>query len=431
MRISLQLRSLASRLATIVSVTLFAAVFIGLSAARFVISVITNPEAGAETEIIQGAASYFPNSASTQARMASRLIESSVDISEDHERMAERAAHYAARAVALAPHNYEYRTLLGAAKELRGDLAGAEVELRAALKLAPHLMTIHWRLANLLLREEELDQAIAEFRLANEADNELLIPTLNILWQATDGKVEPLKAVTGGAPGSQLALAEFLVQQQKFESAAEIANSLDRRLILDLPKSGNLIDSLISAGQLDQASKLWRSFLGAEDKPLIWNGGFESPIRDAFDQFDWDLSQSKYVRVGVTTSTAKTGQNSLKISYNGVETTILDKEIRQLVKTRPGARYNLKCYVKVEKLVSPDGPRVVVTAQDSEKPLAASVVVETGSYDWRLLTLDFVAPSNTQALVIGVKQKPQFSYVDPTRGTVWFDDFALIELEDR
>ncbi|HEY6400689.1 MAG TPA: hypothetical protein VI479_04730 [Blastocatellia bacterium] len=427
MRIGLQLRSLASRLATIVSVTLAAAVFIGLSATRFVISVITNPESGAKTEIIQGAASYFPNSAPAQARMASHLIESSVDISEDHERMAERAVHYAARAVALAPNNYEYRTLLGAARELRGDLAGAEVELRAALKLAPHLMAMHWRLANLLLREEKLDQAIAEFRLANEADGALLIPTLNILWQATDGKIAPLKAAIGGEPRSQLTLAEFLVQQQKFESAAEIANSLDRRLVLDLPESGNLIDSLVSAGQLDQASKLWRAFLGAEDKPLIWNGSFESPVSDAFDQFDWNLSQSKYLRVGVTTSTARTGRNSLKLSYNGVETTTLGKEIRQLVKTRPGMRYNLTCHVKAEKLISPDGPRVVVTAQDSEKPLAASAVIETGSYDWRLLTMDFVAPSNAQALIIAVKQNPQFSYVDPTMGTVWFDDFVLQE----
>jgi tetratricopeptide (TPR) repeat protein len=427
MRISLQLRSLVSRLATIISVTLVAAVFIGISATRFVISVITNPEAGAETELIQGAASYFPNSATAQARMASHLLESSVDVTEDHERMAERAVHYAARAVALAPHNYEYRTLLGAAKELRGDLAGAEVELRAALKLAPHLTTIHWRLANLLLREGKLDQAVAEFRLANEADNELLLPTLNIVWQATDGKIEPLKAAIGDAPRSRLTLAVFLVQQQKFESASEIANSLDRSLILDLPDSGNLIDALISAGQIEQSSKLWRAFLGAEDKPLIWNEGFESPIRDALDQFDWNLRQSKYVRVGVTTSTARTGRNSLKISYNGVETTTLNNEIRQLVKTRPGARYNLTCYVKAEKLISPDGPRVVVTAQDSEKPLAASAVIENGSYDWRILTMNFVAPSDAQALVIAVKQSPQFSYVDPTSGTVWFDDFSLQE----
>src|SRR5262249_50718902 len=63
----------------------------------------------------------------------------------------------------------------------------------------------------------------------------------------------------------------------------------------------------------------------------------------------------------------------------------------------------------------------------SATPIAASAAIEAGSYDWRLLTLDFVTPSNAHALVIAIKQTPQFSYVDPTSGTLWFDDFVLTE----
>ena len=65
------------------------------------------------------------------------------------------------------------------------------MELRAALKLAPHLVTVHWRLANLLLREEKLDQAGAEFRLASEADPELLTPTLNLCGRRQTGRLKP------------------------------------------------------------------------------------------------------------------------------------------------------------------------------------------------------------------------------------------------
>src|SRR5262245_10621143 len=266
MIITVELLSPASRLVTIVTVICAAAAFISLSAAQFIISVITDPEARAETAIIEGAAKYFPNSAWTQARMASRLIESGVDVSEDHERTSERAVYYAARAVALAPLNYEFRILLAAAKELRGDLAEAEAELRAAIKLAPHLLTVHWRLANLLLREEKLDQAGAEFRLANEGDPELLTPTLNLLWQASDGKIETLSAAVGAAPASQLALAEFLVAHEKFEAGVKIATCLDRQAILSLPESGKLLDSLISAGQIDLASELWRDFFSARSE---------------------------------------------------------------------------------------------------------------------------------------------------------------------
>jgi hypothetical protein len=121
MRITLELRSPVSRLATIIVVTLSAAAVISLSATQFTISVITDPEVQAETAIIEGAADYFPNSAWTQARMASRLIESRVDVTEDHERTAERAVYYAARSVALAPHNYEFRVLLAAARAVDTD----------------------------------------------------------------------------------------------------------------------------------------------------------------------------------------------------------------------------------------------------------------------------------------------------------------------
>jgi len=224
-----------------------------------------------------------------------------------------------------------------------------------------------------------------------------------------------------------MTLAQFLVANEKFEAGVKIANSLDHQAILSLPESGKLLDSLISAGQIDLASELWRDFFSAGNQSLMWNESFERPIRSNLAQFDWNLSQSKYAKIGVTTATARTGQRSLKISYNGIDTTTLDNEMRQLVKTRPGARYTLTCYVKAERLLTPGGPQVAVTLQGSSTPIGASAAIEAGSYDWRLLTVDFVAPSNAHALVISIKQTPQFSYVDPTSGTVWFDDFVLTE----
>ncbi|MCI0665092.1 MAG: hypothetical protein L0220_28850 [Acidobacteria bacterium] len=427
MRINVNLHSPVSRLAIVIIVLCGTSAYIGLSTAHFIISVITDPEVRVETSVIEDTANYFPNSARAQARMASRLIESGVDVTINHERTAERAVYYAARAVKLAPHNYEFRILLAAAKELGGDLAEAETELRTALKLAPYLVTVHWRLANLLLREEKLDRAISEFRLANEADNDLLIPTINLLWQASDGNIAVLKAVVGSDPKSQLALAQFLIMQGQSETAVKITNGIDRRSILNHYESSKLLDSLLSTSQIDLANKLWRDFFGADDRPLIWNESFEIPILANFTQFDWNLSQSMYARIGITSVNARTGRRSLKISYQGIDTTMLNGEIHQLVKVQPGARYRLTCYVKAEKLDTPDGPQIVVATQDSTTPLAASATLRPGSYDWQLLTLDFAAPSNTRALVIAIKQTPQFSYVDPTQGTVWFDDFDLTE----
>jgi hypothetical protein len=184
---------------------------------------------------------------------------------------------------------------------------------------------------------------------------------------------------------------------------------------------------LISADRVELANKLWRDLFGDGSPPLIWNGSFETPVREGFSQFDWNLGQSKYARIAITAGNARTGQRSLRIAYQNIDTTKLDGEIKQLILARPGSRYRLTCYTKAQNLVTPDGPQVVVTTNSSATRVAASAILATGSYDWRPLTIDFVVPPDSGALVVSVRQTPQFSYVEPTKGTIWFDDFVLAE----
>jgi hypothetical protein len=49
------------------------------------------------------------------------------------------------------------------------------------------------------------------------------------------------------------------------------------------------------------------------------------------------------------------------------------------------------------------------------------------SDDWQKLTVSFVAPANQAAVTLAIVRIPKFSYDDPTRGTIWFDDFTLVE----
>src|SRR5262245_4867933 len=158
MTVKFDLHSRASRVAVLMTAVFCAVVFIGLALTHFVTSVMADPRVRIDTATIEAAADYFPNSARVQARMAARLVESSVDADRSHELAAQRAVRYASRAVSLAPSNYEFRVLLAAARELNGELAEAETDLRSALAFAPHHVNVHWRLANLLLREEKLDQ---------------------------------------------------------------------------------------------------------------------------------------------------------------------------------------------------------------------------------------------------------------------------------
>jgi tetratricopeptide (TPR) repeat protein len=431
MTVKLELHSLASRAAMLITAVFCVAGFIGLALTHFVASVMADPQVQLDTATIEAAAEYFPNSAWVQARMAARLIESGIDETQSHERAATASVRHAARAVSLAPSNYEFRILLAAARELNGDLAEAEAELRAALALAPHHVEVHWRLANLLLRAEKPDQALDEFRAVAAADQSRLPAVLSLVWQAADGRLDALHSVTGESPKARLALAGFLVQQNRTDDAVAVFKSIDARARRELvEESGRLIDQLLAADRIEIAAALWRECAGhdAPDQPeAMWNGGFETPIERGLAQFDWRLGESGYARIGMSAQ-ARTGERALKLAYLGRETTRLGDEIRQMVAVRPGASYRLECYARAENLVTPDGPQIVVTPLNSKTPIAATAVVAAGSHDWQLLSLDFVAPADARALLVSVRQTPQFSYVEPTKGTVWFDDFSLKEL---
>ena len=164
---------------------------------------------------------------------------------------------------------------------------------------------------------------------------------------------------------------------------------------------------------------------------LIWNGGFESDILKGFAQFDWTISRNDYARPGIDSSTFHSGSRSLRVDFTGRDTTRLDGEIKQLAVVRPGARYRLECYVKTDALVTPEGPRIAVTNITLQSEIAVSDAVAAGTSDWHLIAIDFVAPQSAQAVVIKIKRVPRFSYDEPTKGTVWFDDFTLTEQDVR
>lgn len=268
--------------------------------------------------------------------------------------------------------------------------------------------------------------------MAVAANGELLPGTLDLIWRASNGDVAAVRAVTGNAASTKLALAQFLVKSSRPTEAAEVFGSIDRADRLASSKeSSAFLNSLIAARKLDVARALWSALAGRDNRTAISNGGFESDILRDFAQFDCAFSRSEYARLAIDAATARSGSRSLRIEFAGRDTTRLDDEIKQLVPVRAGARYTLECYVKTNGLESPEGPKVVVSDSVSSSWISASEPVASGSHDWQHLSIDFVAPQReageTSAVLISIKRKPRFSYDDPTRGAVWFDDFSIKE----
>jgi tetratricopeptide (TPR) repeat protein len=392
---------------------------------QFVIGTLADDRLQVTRNLLEIPLERFPNSSRLNARFAqNEIVESDRDLA--------RAEFHAQRAINLSPYDYRLRLTLAAAKEAAGERAAAEDALKEALALAPANGDVHWRMANLLVREGKLSESLDHFKAAIAYNGDLLGATLDLIWRASRGNVDAVTRVTGEDPKAKLKLARFLLQQSRVAEAVVVLGSVDRGARLASSDTPAFLNSLITAGQFVVAHGLWSSIVGDDaESAFIWNGGFESDILRDFAQFDWSFAPSEYARLNIDATVAHSGSRSLKIAFAGRDTTNLDNAVKQLVVVQPGANYKIECYVKTSELVTSEGPKVVVTGPSGEL-LAESNPVAAGSSDWQPLSVVFVAPrgksGDSSAVYVSIKRKPKYSYDEPTKGSVWYDDFTMKEV---
>lgn len=430
MILKLSLHSLIARLVCLALALVVCGLLASVVYVQFLTSVIGNERRRLSREQIAAAAELFPNSGRVQARFAdSELAQLSETMA--HEEAVARAEAAAVRAVQLLPWDYGMRLYLATAREMKGDRAGAEEALRAAVRLAPNYTEVHWRLANMLLRVGKFEQSLAEFRRTVETDPLMLPVALSVVWSASDGDFAAVNAITGEMAQTRLGLASFLLNQARIPEAAQVFSQIDRAARLTLPEAGAFLDALLAAGEVELSYRLWLDVMGSAEanKTGPWNGGFETKPIKGLTQFDWTLSSSDYAQVVIDPTVAHTGTNSLRIAFTGRDTTRLEREVWQIIKLRPGTAYRLGCYVKTENLLTPEGPRVMLITQKGAT-VAASDPIAAGSRDWQPVSLNFTAPPDASFLMLAIRRIPRYSYDDPTRGIIWFDDFSIWESRD-
>ena len=388
-----------------------------------VVGTLTDDRVTIPREVMQAGIQYFPNSPRLHARIAEaelRAIDRDLPKAEAHVR----------QAIALLPGEYTYRMLLGDILESQGNREEAEKSYREALELAPKYLEVHWRLANNLVRQGKVKESLEHFRQATNRNLMLLPNAYDLIWNVSNGNLEAVTAITSDASKAQLILAEFLVRQSKFTEAARIYRRLERSLRRNEPESAAIITALITANQVPLARELWGDMMSEEtgrSQPLVWNGSFETAFVPAFSQFDWALKDNDYARVAIDPQTAHSGTQALRVAFLGKDTARVDGEIKQLLLVKPGKRYRLEVYYKLRDLITPMGPRVAVTDQSSQTVIAASEPLPEGTHAWQQLSFEFTAPANSSAVWLQIQRIPKYSYDDPTRGYVWFDDFVLKE----
>ncbi len=424
MVLELKLNSLAARLTLLLVALGVSALLFTSIVSNFITGTLADDRVTVSRDLLASALSYFPNSGRLEGRLAeAELLERDRDLA--------RARAAAEKAISLSPFDYTHRLTLAAVSEAQGDRAAAEEALKEAVKLAPNNIDVHWRLANVLVREGKLEESLGQFRIATSANDSLLAGTLDLIWRVSGGNPRAVDAVTSPDPKHRLMLARFLLRMRRLPESADVFRGLSRNAQLANAESGAFLNELIQAGGLNTARSLWMDLRSADPSLAspgsIWNGGFESDILRDFSQFDWNIARSEYARLTVDTSAAHSGVRSLRIDFIGRDTTRLNGEIRQMVVVLPGARYQLECYAKSTGLITPEAPRLVVTDRGS-KELVASSPLPSESTDWERVSVEFTAPAaagGVSVVYITLQRIPRYAYDEPTRGTLWLDDFAM------
>ena len=425
MNLDINISRPTTKLIALLSTLVLCAVLGFLATTNAVAGLLTDERTRLNKEILARGVKYAPNSAGLRARLAEAEMLS-------EERDLASAEKDARLAVKISPWDYNYWMILASIEETRGDRAAAEESLAEALRLAPNYPVVHWRLANVLLRQGKLGKSLVEFAAANNSSIALLPLSLDLVWRLSSGNLAAVQAITPDQPRAKIMLAQFLIQQSRAAEAAGVFSSIDANARLGQPDSAAVIDALIAGGRAELARFLWtdtvsRGSVKRESVESIWNGDFESDINDKFSQFDWTIGQSPFARASVTRETAHQGARSLRIDFTGRDTTRLDDEVSQRVLVKGGSRYKLSFFVRTEGFTSPEGPRVAVADGKSSPAIGASEAVPSGSDDWRQVSFDFVAPAKASSLLVVIRRIPKFSYDNPTKGTVWFDDFSMTE----
>ena len=332
------------------------------------------------------------------------------------------------KAVSLSPNDYRYWMSFGRALEQAGETERGEKALRRAVELAPHYAYPRWYLGNLLIRNDQYDEAFVELQKASEADPQLRPQLFNLAWQVFKEDEEGLKTSVGKSSETRAQFALYLVSLKEVDRGLSMWNSLSSSEKLANRASGEaIIRSLVEAAKFHTAADVWNNIVPGEShrvaKGQIPNGSFESDEFRGSAAFGWQLKSRQQVQITLDQNVAHSGIRSLRMVFQ-VRSKLDSLGVTHLIPVEPNKPYVLECFVKTARLESAGVP--VISIIDSGTTLATSPPAPTGNNDWQLVNLSFTTGPNTQAVLLSIgRASCGDNETCPMFGSIWYDDFSL------
>lgn len=334
------------------------------------------------------------------------------------------------QAAALSPNDYLLWLALGKARERNGDATGAEKALRRAAELAPNYADINWTLGNNLLRQGKSEPAFDEIRKAANGNDAYVIPAIDTAWRIFNGDIERIKQNIGNSPKLNAFLAIYLNKQEHFDEAFVVWNGLPEEMKSSIYKdqSVEVYNQFINAQKYRFARAVRASLdgqQGAKTFGKLTDGGFESNVKkEKIDFFDWQFGTTFQPLIGFDDKVKHGGNLSLVLIFNSPDGQDF-RSITQTVAVEAGKTYTFQAFYKSELKALGTMRWEILNASD--RTVIASTDAVTDNTDWTTLSASFIAPENSQAVILNLVRVKCSSTICPITGKIWFDDLSLNE----
>lgn len=338
------------------------------------------------------------------------------------------AVEIAEQTVRLAPDDYRWRVELARILAQNDQPERAQREYERATELAPSYAMPRWHYGNFLLRQERVDEAFAQLKLAAAGNGFYRDQVFSLGWDYFGKDASRLESLAADDSQSRTQLAYFFASRGRAEDALRNWNRLSED-----EKSMNagflrvMSQGVFEQKQFPQALEFERQLGVDEDvnREAITNASFEKGLNgEAKSRFAWQIVRNvPKLEIASDSNVKHGGQRSARLSFRGFNRAELGN-LYQIVVVQPSTKYTLRFWLRTENLKSAGTPMLDIMSANDNAPIARTQPFPTGSSDWQPVVVDLVTPENCNAIVIRTIRA--YCGEDcPLTGVLWYDDFEL------
>jgi len=337
-------------------------------------------------------------------------------------------------ALALNPRSADAWLDLGTAFEAEDNPRAAENAFLRAREEYPASAEVAWRYGNFLLRRGNLDAAFSEIRRAVAADPQRASEALSRCLRVDPRAPQILDRVI--PPSS----AAYLSLLSDFSDPEQLPILLDvwKRTVALHPKIPffavfRFIEELRQTGHVAEAWRAWREAATLAGYPdlvqppdsLLWDGGFESGVRDA--SYAWRFAFGEHRVQFQLDQQHHSGKLSLRAAFDG-RSNLSFTDACHWFPAEQGATYRLSAWIRTQDLTTDQGVRFLLRAQSGAAPLATPEV--HGTHPWTLMEATWTAPAGAAEAEVCLTRFPSDQSDGGIRGVFWVDDVSIVPMSN-